>query len=371
MATSAIQTDVQTEQQLATPATSENTDNTPAPKSPREEAMEAIEARHHAKAAAENGYSLADEDDKDSKGKGKGADEAQLAAQLQQDEDDVKPDAVAPAPVVADVTPPAMPATVRIKVDGQETDVPMDEVIRQYQKNGSADRRLAEATRLLREAQEREAQILLYQQQQAAQAAPPAAPAAAATPNPADPVDAESGKEFLKALFEGDEEHALNALNKVMQGRPVQPQTAVAPTLDVNQIAENVAQQVRHQMTVDSVLERNRQDYPELYADPDIEQLAASKIHALRQTGMDFSTALNTVSEDFAKKFRWVEQREPQGRPAEKPAPTTSPTRAAKLDNKQRVDNVASLTTKTVTHDDVPEDTSAVIAQMRAARGGL
>lgn len=364
---SAIQSDVQTEEQLAAPAPVEKTDNTPAPKTPREEAMEAIEARHHAQAAAENGYSLTDDADKD-KEKDKAA-ETQLAAQLaNEDDDDKKPDAIStPAPAPA---PASVPSSVRIKVNGEEQDVPMDEVIRQYQKHGSADQRLAEATRLLREAQEREAQVLLYQQQAAQAAQVAQATQVAAPPVSPDPVVAESGKEFLKALFEGDEEHALNALNKVMQGRPVQPAPVAAPTLDVNLIAENVAQQVRHQMTVDSVLERNRTDYPELYADPDIEQLAASKIHALRQTGVDFATALNTVSEDFAAKFHWKEQREPQGRPVEKPAPTTE-TRAAKLGNKQRVDNVASLTTKTVTHDDVPEDTSAVIAQMRAARGGI
>lgn len=365
---SAIQSDVQTEQQNDAPGNTPNTDNTAAApvKTARELAMEAIEARHHEQAAAENGYNLQQIND----GDGDDAAAAQLAAQMAAATNDASSNTAATAATAPAAAPAAAPSTVHVKVDGQELDVPLDEMVRQYQKNASADKRLAEATRLLREAQEREAQSLLQQQQAAT-----AAVAANTAPNPAEeqntpePALAESGKEFLKALFEGDEENALNALQKVMQGRPAQP-VAVAPTLDVNQITANVAQQVQYQMAVDRALDANRRDYPELYADPDVEELAAAKIHGLRQQGVDFFTALNTVSNDFAKKFQWGAQRTEPGRPAEVTPPTTTTTRDAKLANKQGIDNVTSVSTKTVNQDDVPPTTSSVIAEMRAARGG-
>jgi hypothetical protein len=38
---------------------------------------------------------------------------------------------------------------VKVKIDGHEAEVSVEEMVRQYQKNGAADRRLAEANRLL------------------------------------------------------------------------------------------------------------------------------------------------------------------------------------------------------------------------------
>lgn len=375
MSKSAIPTDVP-----------ENTPAAPAAetqKSPRELAYEAIEARHHGDLAKENGYELADDGNAvlpaGSPAPATPSDaEGQLAAQLASEDD-----SSAPAPAAAPAAPPApaasAPSLVKIKVDGEETDVPFEEVVRQYQKNASADRRLAEATRLLREAQEREAQLMLQtQQQQQAQAAAAAAAAATpTTPPPAAPSLAElGGKEFVKALFEGDEDNALVALEKVIAGRQPQQVTVTAPaqpTLDIDQITQAVTQRVQHSVTIQHVLEANKRDYPELYADPDIEELAAQKIARLRNDqGMDFSTALNTVSQDFASKFGWAAARAAQGRtePATPPTVPTNSARAAKVAQKASIDNVTSINTKPVTADAQPEDASSVIAQMRAARGG-
>jgi hypothetical protein len=351
---SAIPTDVQDTAAPATPATPATPTTTEAaevPKSPRELAMEALETRHQQQMAESNGYELPV--DEPAEPEPAPAPAEQLAAQL----------ADPPAAVTE------APATVRVKVDGVETDVPLDEVVRQYQKNSSADKRLNEATRLLREAQEAQAQRLLLEQQEAQLRAQQAA--TTATPNPATtdtpPVD-ESGKEFLKALFEGDEENALTALQKVIGGRQ-QPATAAAPTLDIDQIANAVTQQVQQKFAVESALAQNQRDYPELYSDPDMEALALTKIHRLReQNGSDFFTALDTVSKDMANKFGWAASTA-AGRPAE-PAPTTSSARTAKLEQKRSIDNVASVNTKTTTTEQQPENPSDVIAAMKAARAG-
>lgn len=354
---SAIPTDVQDTPAAAAPATPATpatpvTEAAEAPKSPRELAMEALENRHQQQMAESNGYELLGEPEPAPPPADPEPPAAQLAAQL----------ADPPA------APAEVPSTVRVKVDGVETEVPFDEVVRQYQKNSSADKRLNEATRLLREAQEAQAQRLLLEQQEAQLRAQQAATPPPNTAAPAAPPVDESGKEFLKALFEGDEENALTALQKVIGGRQ-QPATPAAPTLDIDQIANAVSAQVQQKFAVESALAQNQRDYPELYSDPDMEALALTKIHRLReQTGSDFFTALDTVSKDMANKFGWAASAA-AGRPAE-PAPTTSSARTAKLEQKRSIDNVASINTKTTTTEQQPENPSDVIAAMKAARAG-
>jgi hypothetical protein len=367
MSDSAIQPDVQgvtaepqdTPAAVATPP-AEAAEKQAPPKSPREVALEEMEARRQQQLAAENGYKLEDV--------------------MSMEEE---PPAPAPAPATAAPAPaadeqlaaqmaagaqPEVPSKVKIKVDGVEAEVPFDEVIRQYQKNSSADRRLAEATRLLREAQETAAQRLLQEQQRQAAAAP-AAPAAEPEPTPAaDPNVEATGKEFLKALFEGDEDSALTKLKELTQAGRQVPQQAPAPTLDLEQISSAVAQHVQQKLVVESALARNRQDYPEMYADPDMEGLALSKIQRMREeTGTDFFSALDTVSREFAHKFGWSAVQ--QGRPPADPVETTSP-RAAKLERKAAIDNIAAVNTKITTAEPEPENASSIIAQMRAQRLG-
>lgn len=374
---STIQQDVPSDHgdlDTAPPQDSPSTAASPAPapaaapaKSERELAMEAIEARHNAQIARENGLDLADItpslDD-------------QLA--LQSD-----PDAApAPAPAAAPAAPtpapePSARQTVRVKVDGVESEVPIDEVVRTYQKGASADRKLAEAARLQREAAELQAQLLTQHQQLQAQLAhqmqPAAAPAAAAPQSPEPPADVqEKGKAFLKALFEGDEETALHQLAELTKGRAA-PAITPAPAIpDVTQLAEQVAAHVQQKLQVDSALAQHRKDYPEIYADPDMEGFVLAKVNGVRrESGEDFFAALNTVSSDLAQKFGW--QAATSGRPAATPsqapaAPTTPSTRAVKLERKASIDNVTSIGAKTGSTEAVPQNPSDVIAEMQAAR---
>ena len=122
-----------------------------------------------------------------------------------------------------------------------------------------------------------------------------------------------------------------------------------------------IAQQVRQQMQTDTALEQSRKDYPQLYADPDIEALGATKIQRAMGEGQSFSEALNSVGSEFATKFGW----QPAGRPTE----TATTTRDAKLDRKANIDNVRAINSKTTTTEAPPQSTTDVIAEMRKARG--
>jgi len=351
---SAIQSDVQSDEVSTTPATPAA--ETAPQKTAREEALEALEARHQAEMAKANGWELEAEP----------APEPAPAPAPEPDQIQAQLNDPAPEPAAA-----AAPAKVKVKIDGEEAEVPVEDLVRQYQKNSTADKRLAEATRLLREAQEAEAARLLreqqlqqqyqdqlQQQQLQQQQAPQPDPAAA------DSVGAR--KEFLKALFEGDEDNALARLDEMLAGRQQAP--APAPILDVDQIAQSVTQHVQQKLAVESVLTQNRHDYPEMYADPDMEALALAKIQRKQaEEGIDFFGALDTVSKEMATKFGWGAVQEPGRR--DDPAPTTS-SRAQKLEQKRTIDNVTSINTKTAPTEPAPEDASSIIAAMKAARAG-
>ena len=107
---------------------------------------------------------------------------------------------------------------VRRKVNGVEELVPLADVMRTHQKTATADQRLEEATRLLREAEARSRAV-------------PEVAAPAATP-PKDEA-ADIAAELTTALFAGDEEKARELLRQGLS-RPSTPTPAPAPVPSVD-----------------------------------------------------------------------------------------------------------------------------------------
>lgn len=327
MTTDAIQTDV--------PA-AENTEVKEPFVSPREAAMEALSVGRNAHFEQEAGVKLEAEalpKEEDS------ANDDQLAVQLAVD---------TPVDAPTLLNDGLDKFRVKVKIDGQESEVSIADMQREYQKNGAADRRMAEAVRLQRENQE--LQDKLQQQLQA-----PAIPSAE--------VDPDTGKKFTSALFAGDEETANQAFADAVS-RAVQAEMEKTGRSNATQVdPAAIAQQVKQQMVVESALEQSRKDYPQLYADPDIEALGATKINRkMSDEGMSFTEALDSVSTEFATKFGW----QPEGRPKES---ATTTARDAKLERKAGIDNVHAINTKTTTTEATPQSTTDVIAEMRKARG--
>lgn len=305
--------------------------------SPRERAMAALEVGRRQSIEQETGVTL----------------EAPAAAAPEQPDPDADPDDQLAAQLAAD-EPKVLndgldKYRVKVKIDGEERDVSLADMQREYQKNGAADRRMAEAVRLQREAQELQERL-----QQQLQTAPVEQPAA---------VDPDTGKQFTTALFAGDEETANQAFAAAVS-KAVQAEMAKSGRSDATPIdPAAIAQQVKQQMVVESALEQSRKDYPQLYADPDIEALGAAKINRkMEDEQMSFTEALNAVGSEFASKFGW----QPEGRPKE---PATTTARDMKLERKAGIDNVRAINTKTTTTEPAPESTTDIIAGMRKARG--
>lgn len=323
--TAVIEDQGQVEGQTTT--TDEATEQTERQLSPREVAMAAIKVRRET------------DDEAD-----------QLAAQMAATPAVTPEPEPAPGPRV--LSEADLQSRVRIKIDGVEQIVTVAEMQRQFQKNGAADRRLAEATRLLNEAQLREQQLQT----------PPAAVAAKggsddSTPTPADGDDG-GAKAFLSSLFEGDEDKAAAALQKLLGGRSQQ-----APTqLSEQELAAKLTPVIKQQLVAESALEQFAVDNPDIVQDPYLADMADGFLEAEVEAGKPYVEALGTA----AKKTRdWLASKGVQ------PTPTPPPTmdRTTKLERKASIDTVPALNKAASTTVEPAQSASDVIAAMRKARG--
>jgi hypothetical protein len=236
---------------------------------------------------------------------------------------------------------------VTVKIDGVERQVTVEEMQRTYQKAGAADKRLEEATRLLREAQAREQQ------------APPVG--VAPTGAPADSANVpegggDEGKEFLAALFEGDESKAAAAFKKAIGGRPQQPTPTEA------QMVAQLTPAIKQQLLQESALEKFEKDYGDIVSDPYLDQVAAEFIRAEMDGGKSFIEALEIGG---TKTRDWIASKAPKTDPV--PKPTMN--RDAKLERKASIDQIPALNKAASTTVEQPQSASDVIAAMRKARG--
>lgn len=290
-------------------------------------------------------------------------DDSQLRLQQQQEGDDDKAgrEATAAATEKADEATRRAQAAAGIdpkakytfKVNGHDTELTGEEVLRRVQKDVSADVRLEQASQTLREAQE------LQRQVQQAQQRAPAQPAAGVDPDP------EAVTEFTRALFKGDSEAATSAFQKAVSSAVAaatadagrgQSATPVDPTA--------IAAQVRQQIAIDSALAQSKRDYPDLYADPDIEAVAATKIHRMVQGGTPFVDALDSVQADMATKFGW--KKAGSGTPQQ----LKTDRRQEKLERKEQLDQTPSGTSaKSVTNEEPETTVHDTIREMAKSRG--
>ena len=103
---------------------------------------------------------------------------------------------------------------VSAKVDGAEVDVPWEDVVAQYQKNSSGDKRLQEAAEKQRELADYEAKLNAYRAHLEAQTRQPSSDAGQAVSPSSDATDALYGQ-YHDALFQGDESKANSLLKQI------------------------------------------------------------------------------------------------------------------------------------------------------------
>lgn len=170
-----------------------------------------------------------------------------------------------PAEPAAETPPetPAEPELVTVKVDGELRQVPKDKIyeagLRAVQKESTADKRLEEATRLLKEAEQR------YNQTQPKQ-----------EPNPS-PQPEWDDSIIAYALEHGDEAQKTEAIRQ-LRGRDKQTATP-------EQIAAFATAQVLDRVDLQSSAQWFSENYKDVVSDPYLFELAKLKEAHMRQSG--------------------------------------------------------------------------------------
>ncbi|MFA7290901.1 MAG: hypothetical protein WC023_01510 [Rhodocyclaceae bacterium] len=333
----AIQSDATTQQEI------ENSDletSEAAQISPRMAAMEAI--------AASRRDSLA-EDGVDVSQMGGGAKVAAI-------DPDADPDNQLAAQLGADERPTNYAADglmVKVKIDGEEMELPVSEVVKSYQKDQTASRRLTEATRLLQIAEQQANKVAQNNEQE----------------NNSPNATGDEGKEgrlsaikgAFSKLYEGDEEGAADAMLQILE------QGAGKATQNVD--PAQIATQVRQQLAVESAYSEVKSDYPALFANDErgvvLGNETFARMNAKEASGVPRSQALQESVEEVARLFG-IQKAGRQSTDTERTARDEKLARKAVLDIPRSANVVAGNGNSPAEAPNV----SSVIAEMARSRLG-
>ena len=195
----------------------------------------------------------------------------------------------------------------RVKIDGEEQEVPLSEILRGYQKDSAASRRLEDAARRQKELDEREERL---REQEARLSNVP--------DTQEDEETATDTGAFLDALYEGDREKAEKLLKDLGIGRRTATQEQINPA--------EVAALVKQQIAVDGAFEMFKRDFQDVLGDPYLVKIADQFLDEARASGTPEAEAIIQAGN---KTRDWVKQFAPA------PAQSQDTSRADKLHRKE------------------------------------
>ena len=254
---------------------------------------------------------------------------------------------------------------VTAKVDGEEKDVLLNDVLTQYQKNSSADKRLQEASERQRELEEYETKLNAYRSHLETQARQPSSDAVEQESPSSDATDA-LYEQYHDALFQGDEVKASGLLKKIRAAD--RPST---PEIDVNSIVERTQAEMREEekQARERGYETRRQDavkmfhneYPDISGDPSLLAVAdrrSAELYSENPTRDPWDIMQECAEYSRAWINAYVEKL--GGGPAEE----------RRTQRKQNMDEVVPRNVKSsIGEDEVEQSYSDIIAEMKQGRG--
>jgi hypothetical protein len=148
----------------------------------------------------------------------------------------------------------------RVKVNGEEFDVPFDEVVTRYQKDNAADRRLAEVANRQKQLDQYAARLEQREKDLLARATAPQTRAPVPRPGAGGPSSLDARK-LTEALYSGDEDAATTAFEALL-AQTRQTSFAAQPMVDENALAANVLRRLEEENKRQRQMEfeRKRQD---------------------------------------------------------------------------------------------------------------
>ncbi len=257
---------------------------------------------------------------------------------------------------------------VSAKVDGEEVQIPYGDVLAQYQKNSSADKRLQEAAERQRELAEYEAKLNAYRAQLEAQQSQPSSDAGEeVSPSETDANTDDLYGQYHDALFQGDETRANQMLKQIRAA-----EKSGTPSIDVQSIIERTKAEMReeekaareqgYEMRRQEAVKMFHDEFPEIVGDPSLLAVADRRSAELYQEDptrdpWEIMQECGSYAKDWL--FKYVEQlggKDDKGR----------------QQRKQDMDEVAPVNARAHIGEDEAEPTySDIITEMREQRGQL
>lgn len=203
---------------------------------------------------------------------------------------------------------------VTLVIDGEERQVPEKEVfetgIRSMQKLLAADKRLAEATQIRKEAD-------AYREQQLAQSTAQLRAASAAAnptgnrPSHSDDEIKTAAQKIVDLLAEGEDEQAAEAMSKFLEG------AGNSQKVDVNEVALRAAKQVQEQTDINKARKDFVSNFKEIAADEGLWQLADQEAGRIKRNNPTLSIhevlqkAGEAITERYSLKGFTPDQQDP------------------------------------------------------------
>ena len=255
---------------------------------------------------------------------------------------------------------------VTAKVDGEQVDVAYDDLLAQYQKNSSADKRLQDAADRQRELEDYERKLNAYRDSLETQASQPSTDVGeSVSPSTTDATTDVLYGQYHDALFNGDEAKANDLLRQIRSAeRPAEQ------SIDVKSIIERTKAEMRDEEKAarERGYEARRQEavklfhdeFPEVVSDPSLLAVADRRSAELYQEDptrdpWDIMKECGDYAKDWL--FKYVE--ELGGKSGE-----------SRQQRKQNMDDVAPVNARAHIGEDASEPSySDIISEMRKERG--
>ena len=255
---------------------------------------------------------------------------------------------------------------VNAKVNGENTSVPWEQVVSQYQKNTAADQRLQQASDRQRELADYEEKLNAYRAQLEAQTRQLSATDASEEESPSSDATDALYEQYHDALFQGDEVKASGLLKKI-RSADRQP----AQQVDVSSIIEQTKAEMReeekqarergYEMRRKQAVEMFHSEYPDVAQDTGMLAVAdrrSAELYSENPTRdpWDIMQECANYAQDWLK----TKVDSMGGGPKEE----------SRAQRKQNLDEVVPRNVKSHIEDDMEEPTySDIIAEMKQGRG--
>jgi len=266
---------------------------------------------------------------------------------------------------------------VKAKIDGVEEDVSIETLLRTYQINKSADKRLQEAAAKERELEERAMRLLELQGNMLGGDRKKAEDAAADSKKKEDLADDDSVRDAIASIFSGDEEASAKKLmdaidakvRKETERRIAEERKNMEKMADerIRQVAPEIQTQMLWDTAVSDFVSSNKQ----IFEDPVLANLWKSNLEDFAEKGLSPKEATESAGKSV---MDWLGKYAPkaESKPNE-PQDDGVPSRKERKDASKKYDvgNVSSKKSQRSESedDDTPMSTSDYVRMARKARG--